>query len=107
MRKKIIVLAICFLAILTVTFAVYNTPRWNDAGILTETEFTFCGDRYKFVTNYPTQYEFKPDKFIAYSGGIFFGKTYYSVKNDEDKEYIYVSELGEKYVYFKVQNNYK
>lgn len=103
MKRKVVILVVSSLIIVIAVFGIYNTPMWNDKAVLTETEFTFRGDRYKFVTDYPSQCGFKPDKHVAYSGGVFFGKTYSTVKDDEEKEYIYVSELKEKYVYCKVK----
>lgn len=104
MKRKItiILLSICILISIIIPTTIYNTPRWNDRVVLTETAFEFRGDKYTFVTAYPSAYDFEKDEFLAHSGGLYLGYDYYSLKNDKNRDFIYVVVFRERYIYSKV-----
>ncbi len=54
------------------------------------------------ITSYEPEFDFETDKHIAHSGGLFLGYDYYSLKNDENRDFIYVVVFQERYIYSKV-----
>lgn len=101
-KNKVIIICVVLFSIAIIGCGIaYNTPRWNDECELKKSAFTFRGDKYTYVTMYPRAYNFEIDKRIARSGGIFFADDFYTLKNDIDRDFIYVSSFGDKFIYTK------
>lgn len=107
-KKKIIIMSVVCAIIATMVFLiVYNTPRWNGECELSASEYKFRGDTYTYVTMETKAYNFELDKKIAHSGGISLGSDFYTMKNDANRDFLYVSCFGERFVYTKTNINTK
>ena len=98
---KLLIPTFIILSIITV-FAVYNTPIWNNDVELYKSSFKFRGEVYTYLTMYTKAYDYELDKAILKSKTPF-GRDYYSFKNDNNKDFIFVSEFGDKFIYTKAK----
>ncbi len=102
-KWQIIVIALCVLILIfgLIGYKSYNTPKWNDEIELKSSSFKYKGDTYTYITSYTKVYDFELDKKVASSGDPFFGYDYVTFKNDPNQDFLFVSTVGDKFIYTK------
>lgn len=111
-KKGIVIIAVVLVlaaAIITPPVAKivrYNIPIESDNPVLKERTIEYRGKTYYYVSMSASDYDLELDKRI-YRIGIIFHTNYYTLKNDEAIEYIYVSALHSKRLYSTHRDNDK
>lgn len=103
-KKRIAIIAVVLLlaaAIITSPVAKivrYNIPIESDNVALDERTLEYQGKTYYFYTAYAGAYDLEVDKKI-WQKGLLFRINYFTLKDDENKDFIYVSQWRERYLY--------
>lgn len=96
--KKIVISLLIAVAIIIASFSLYNYARGykvkenNDDGIITSIEYD--GKQYHRMKGEAKYYEFIIDEKISYKYNPILPRTYYTIKNDENNDFIYQSVFG-------------
>lgn len=96
--KKIVISLLLVVAIIIASFSAYNYVRDykvkenNDNGIITSIEYD--GKKYHRMNGEAKYYEFIVDEKISYKYNPILPRVYYTIKNDENNDFIYQSVFG-------------
>lgn len=110
-KKRIAIIAVVLLlaaAIITPPVAKiirYNTPIESDTAELQERTIEYQGRTYHLMCEYAKLFDFEIDKRVGRKG-VVFHTNYYTLKNDENRNFLYVTEIHEGYLYSTIPINY-
>ena len=96
--KKVVISLLLVVAIIIASFSAYNYARGykvkenNDNGIITSIEYD--GKKYHRMNGEAKYYEFIVDEKISYKYNPILPRTYYTIENDENNDFIYQSVFG-------------
>ncbi len=101
--KKIVVSLLIVLVIVVASFSAYSyaigckVKENNDGGIITSVEYD--GKKYYKMNGGAKYYEFIVDEKISYKYNPILPRTYYTIENDENNDFIYQGVFGESNLY--------
>ncbi|MCH5320504.1 MAG: hypothetical protein J1E36_01995 [Eubacterium sp.] len=113
-KKMIAITAVILLlvtAVITPAAAIiiraheYNTPVELDIAELSGRTIKYQGRTYYLMCEYASLFDFERDEKIG-QDGVVFPKSYYTLKNDENKNFLNVTELHESYLYSTIPIDY-